>query len=723
VVVRGPPKKKGSVPFFLVPYDGAMVPPVAPRVPHAVTLHGETLEDDYSWLRDKSDARVTAHLAAEDAFAEAALQGTGPLQESLYKEMLARIKETDLSVPYRKGRYWYYARTEEGKQYPILARKLGALTSAEEVVLDLNALARDHAYFAVNAFAVSDDGNVLAYSVDTTGFREYTLHVKDLRRDTSGPEAIEKVSSVAWAADGQTLFYVTDDEAKRAFRLWRHRLGELESTLVHEETDERFSLTIRRSRSLGYLFLDADSHTASEVRFLAAGTPDGAFRLFLPRAPELEYEVDHGGDTFWIRINDRGRNYRLARCPVDAIAGNSWTEVLPHRPAVNLAGIEPFAEHLVAYEREDGLERFVVHALSSGETHAIAFPEPAYSAFPDINAEFNTSNFRFRYQSMVTPPSIYDYDLTTRAQTLMKRVEVLGGYDPSLYTVERAHAIAPDGTHVPVSLAHRKGTPLDGTAPMHLVGYGAYGYPLPVMFSSNRLSLLDRGAVCALAHVRGGGELGKPWHDAGRMEHKPNSFTDFIAVADFLVGAKYASRERLIIEGGSAGGLLMGAVLNLRPDLAGGAILKVPFVDVINTMLDTSLPLTVAEFEEWGNPADASQFAILRSYCPYSNLDRRPYPAMLVKTSINDSQVMYWEPAKYVARLRERNDGARQVLLKVNFAAGHGGSSGRYDALKEVAFDVTWMLGIWGKGDTPLFHASATDRNAELRAGPDDGTR
>jgi len=673
-----------------------MVPPIAPKVPHALTLHGETIVDDYFWLRDKSDPRVTAHLMAENLHAEAALRGTAALQVRLYQEMLARIKETDLSVPYRKGRYWYYSRTEEGRQYPILARKLGALTSTEEVVLDLNLLARDHAYFAVNAFAVSDDDAFLAYTVDTTGFREYTLKIKDLRRDENGPESIERVSSVAWAADGETLFYVTDDDAKRAYRLYRHRRGEAGSLLIHEETDERFSLTIRRSRSLGYLFLDADSHTASEVRFLAASEPEGSFRLFLPRAPELEYELDHGGDTFWIRINDCGRNYRLARCPVDAIAMEAWTEVLPHRTTVNLAGIEPFANHLVAYEREDGLERFVVHSLDSGESHAIAFPEPAYATFPDINAEFRTTTFRFRYQSMVTPPSVYDFDMATRVQTLMKRTEVLGGYDPSLYTVERAHATASDGTRVPISFARRKNTPIDGTAPMHLVGYGAYGYPLPVLFSSNRLSLLDRGAVCALAHVRGGGELGKPWHDAGRMEHKPNSFTDFVAAADFLVQHRYASRERLIIEGGSAGGLLIGAVLNLRPALAGGAVLKVPFVDVINTMLDASLPLTVAEFEEWGNPADPAQFAMLRSYCPYSNIGRKPYPAMLVKTSINDSQVMYWEPAKYVARLRERNDGAPQVLLKVNFAAGHGGSSGRYDALKEIALDVAFMMKTWG---------------------------
>jgi oligopeptidase B len=660
-----------------------------------LTIHGETLVDDYFWLREKDDPKVRAHLEAEEAYAASVMAGSEPRQQSLYKEMLARIKETDLSAPYRKGRYWYYARTEEGKQYPILARKLEALSSAEEIILDLNELARGHAYFAVDSFAVSDDGRRLAYSVDTTGFREYTLRLRDLRTGVDGPEAIPRVSSVAWAADGLTLFYVTDDDAKRPYKLWRHRLGSATDTAILEETDERFSLTIRRSRSLGYLFLDTDSHTASEVRFLDARAPDAAFTLFLERAPDIEYEIDHGDGVFWIRTNDRGRNFRMARCPVADIRKESWFEVLPHRPEVNLAGIEPFKAHLVAYEREGGLERYVVHDLIAGTSHAVAFPEPAYATSPDVNAEFDTARFRFRYQSMITPPSVYDYDLTTRERTLLKRIEVLGGYDPSLYSMERRHAKAADGTAIPVSLVYRNDTPRDGTAPMHLVGYGAYGYPLPVMFSSNRLSLLDRGAICALAHVRGGGEMGKPWHDAGRMEHKRNSFTDFIAAADFLVRERFASRDRLIVEGGSAGGLLIGAVLNLRPDIAGGAVLKVPFVDVINTMLDTSLPLTVGEFEEWGNPADPKQYALLRAYCPYTNLERRAFPAMLVRTSIHDSQVMYWEPAKYVARLRALNDGAPHVVLKVNLAAGHGGSSGRYDALKETAYDVAWMLRTW----------------------------
>lgn len=671
-------------------------PPKALRRPHTATLHGETLEDEYRWLRDRDDPEVRRYLEDESRYADAALAGTAGLQEALYREMLSRIKETDLSAPYRKGKYWYYARTEEGRQYPILARKVGSLESAEEILLDLNALARDLPYLAIDTFTVTDDGARLAYSVDTTGFREYTLKVKELESGALGPEAIPRVSSAAWAADGRTLFYVTDDDAKRPYRLWRHRLGGSDDVLVHEEPDQRFSLQIRRARSGAYLILETESHTASEVRLLPADDPEGAFRVFLPRAPDLEYEVEPGNGVFWVRINDRGRNFRLVSCPVDATAPDAWTEVLPHRPEVMLAGVEPFADHVVVYERAGGLERFVVREQASGTWHEISFPEPAYAAFPDINAEFTTGFFRFRYQSMITPQSVYDYDLRTRERTLLKRVEVLGGYDPSLYAVERIEATAEDGTRVPISLAYRKGTPRDGSAPLHLNGYGAYGFPLPVYFSSNRLTLLDRGIVCALAHVRGGGEMGKAWHDAGRMARKMNSFTDLAACAAHLAREGYTSADRMVVEGGSAGGLLVAATLNLRPGVVGGAILKVPFVDVVNTMLDTELPLTVGEFEEWGNPAEPDGYRTIRAYCPYTNLARRDYPAMLVKTSLHDSQVMYWEPAKYVARMRHLNDGAARTLLKVNFAAGHGGSSGRYDALREAAFDIAWLLRFWG---------------------------
>jgi len=673
-----------------------MTPPRAPREPRTFQLHGDVVIDEYAWMRDKDDPRVRAYLQAEDEYADQRFSSLARLRETLYGEMLGRIKETDISVPYLKGGYWYYARTDQGMQYPILARKRGTTEAPEEVILDLNALARDHAYFAVDSFTVSDDGTLLAYSVDTTGFREYTLHVKDLRDDHILPTSIPRVSSAAWAADGETLFYVTDDDAKRPFQLWRHRLGTDEHEMLLEEPDERFSIQIRRSRSGAFLFVDTDSHTASEARFLDATRPADAFRPVLPRRVDLEYEVDDGGGFFWIRLNDRGRNHRLVRCPVDDVRPEAFVEFLPHRADVMLSGIEPFANTLIAFEREGGLERFVVHDLRDGGHHAIEFPEATYSATPDINAEFKTRSFRFRYQSMVTPQSVYDYDLATRERTLLKRQEVLGGFEPERYRVERLTATAPDGTRVAISVAARRDVPRDGTAPLHLVGYGSYGHPLPVLFSSNRLSLLDRGVVCALAHVRGGGELGKSWHDAGRMANKTNSFSDLIASADHLVREGYAARDRMVLEGGSAGGLLVGAALNMRPDVARGAILKVPFVDVLNTMLDASLPLTVGEFEEWGNPTQPEDYRRIREYCPYTNLARRPYPALLVKTSLNDSQVMYWEAAKYVARLRALNDGAPESILKVNFAAGHGGSSGRYDALREVAWDMAWLLKTLG---------------------------
>ena len=673
-------------------------PPVAKKAPKKApkidVLHGETRQDDYYWLREKDNDAVLAYLREENAYTGELMKPTEAFQEALYQEMLARIKEDDSSVPFRRDRYFYYSRTEKGKQYPIYCRKAGSLDAPEEVMLDLNLLAAGHPFFSLGAYAVSDDSHLLAYSTDVTGFREYTLYVKDLRTGALLPGTIEKVASVAWAADNVTIFYVTEDEAKRPYRFWRHRPGLPGSDLVYEETDQLFRIGVERSRSRAFLFLGAGSFTSSEWRYLPAHEPAAAWQMLMPREKDHEYAVDHGGDRFYIRSNGDGRrNFRLVSAPVNDPRPARFTELVAHRESVMLEDVEVFASHFIVHERESALTRLHITWLADGSTHHIEFPEPAYEVSSDANAEFDTRMYRFRYQSLITPASVFDYDVLTRARTLLKQTEVLGGYDPARYRSERIWVTATDGVQVPISLVCRKETPRDGTAPMYLTGYGAYGMPYPVTFSSNRLSLLDRGYTLAIGHIRGGGELGKRWHDAGRMMNKRNTFTDFIAVADHLVKEGYTATDRLVIEGGSAGGLLIGAVLNMRPDLCHAAILRVPFVDVINTMLDESLPLTVGEFEEWGNPKIREHYEYMKTYCPYTNLAARSYPAILVKTSLNDSQVMYWEPAKYVAKQRALNAGAPATLFKINLDAGHGGASGRYDYLREIAFDYAWVLG------------------------------
>jgi len=669
-------------------------PPAAKKAPKIDTLHGEARLDDYFWLREKDDPEVLAYLREENAYTGELMKPTEAFQEALYQEMLGRIKEDDSTVPYRRGAHFYYSRTEKGKQYPIYCRKAGSLDAPEEVTLDLNAMAEGHPFFSLGAYTVSDDGHLLAYSTDVTGFREYTLCVKDLRTGALLPGTIEKVASVAWAADNMTIFYVTEDEAKRPYRFWRHRPGIAGSDLVYEETDALFRIGVERSRSRAFLFLGAGSFTSSEWRYLPAHEPAAVWQMLMPREKDHEYAVEHGGDSFYIRTNGGGRrNFRLVSAPVDDPRPERFTELIPHRDEVMLEDVEVFANQYVTHEREDGLIRLRITMLASGATHHVEFPEPTYEVSADANAEFITRMYRFRYQSLITPASVFDYDVHSHERTLLKQTEVLGGYDPARYRSERLHAMAPDGVQVPISLVYRTGTPRDGTAPLYVTGYGAYGMPYPVSFSSNRLSLLDRGYTIAIAHIRGGGELGKRWHDAGRMMNKRNTFTDFIAAADHLVKEGYTAVERLVIEGGSAGGLLIGAVLNLRPDLCHAAILRVPFVDVINTMLDESLPLTVGEFEEWGNPKVPEQYAYMKTYCPYTNLAARSYPAILVRTSRNDSQVMYWEPAKWIARLRALNAGAPSALFKINLDAGHGGASGRYDYLREIAFDYAWVLG------------------------------
>jgi len=672
-------------------------PPVARRTPRIGVVQGERRQDDYFWLREKSDPEVRAYLEAENAYTDAVLEPTVPLQEQLYREMLGRIQETDQSAPYAERGFLYYTRTEQGRQYPILCRKLPTDDAREHILLDLNRLAEGKPFFALGVALTSDDGRLLAYSIDETGFRQYTLQIKDLESEELLPLRVEKVVSAAWAADARTLFYTVEDHAKRSYRLYRQRLGDEAHELVYEETDERFSVYVGRTRSGAYLLLNAASHTTSEMRYLEADRPEADWRLIAPRVQDQEYEVDHQGQRLLIRTNDTGRNFRLVEAPLDTPGREHWRELQAQRDDVMLEGVDAFRDFLVLLERQDGLPRLRV-LRRDGHEHQVRFPEPVYAAEPGPNREFDTRQYRYIYQSLTTPQSVFDWDVECQAETLVKRTPVLGGYDPAEYVSERLFATAPDGVRVPISIVYKRGFARDGSRPLQLYGYGSYGYSLPIAFSSNRLSLLERGFACASAHVRGGGELGKPWHDDGRMLKKRNSFTDFIACAELLVAEGYTRPERLVIEGGSAGGLLMGAVVNQRPELFGAVISRVPFVDVINTMLDESLPLTVGEFEEWGDPKRPEQYAYMRSYCPYSNLRAQPYPAMLVKTAFNDSQVMYWEPAKYVARLRVLKTDPQPLLLKTNLAAGHGGASGRYDYLREVALDYAFILTAVGPG-------------------------
>jgi oligopeptidase B len=683
-------------------------PPLAGREPVEHLLHGDRRVDHYGWLRQKESPEVIAYLNAENAYTDAILKSTEQFQEKLYQEMLGRILQTDLSVPYRLRGHLYFARTEEGKQYALHCRRRDAEGSPEELLLDLNQLAEGHSFLGLDAFEVSDDNQLLAYSIDTTGFRQYTLQVKDLGTGARLPERFERVTSAAWAADNRTLFYTVEDEiTKRSHRVYRHVLGTTgPDTLLYEESDERFRLQVERMRSGAFLLLTSSSHTASEVRFLGADQTPSDFQLIAPREDNHEYYVDHhpgpsndaAGGLFYIRTNSGGRTFRLVTVPAADPRREFWREVIPNRAEVMLGAAQAFQAHLVLFEREGGLPYLrIVDLPTSGSnalaaSHRIEFTEPSYNASIGDNPEFAASHVRFQYESFVTPRSIFDYDVRTRERALRKQQPVLGGYDPTQYVSERLHATATDGTRVPLSVVNRRDTPRDGSAPLLLYGYGSYGISVPVNFSSNRLSLLDRGVIYAVAHIRGGGELGKPWHDAGRMKQKRNTFTDFIAAAEHLIGQRYTTPDKLIIEGGSAGGLLMGAVANMRPDLFRMVINHVPFVDVLNTMIDASLPLTVGEYEEWGNPQIDEDYFYMKSYCPYTNLERKDYPAMLLKTGLNDSQVMYWEPAKYVAKLRTLKADSNPLLLKTNMGAGHGGASGRYDYLREIALDYAFLL-------------------------------
>jgi oligopeptidase B len=680
----------------------AAAPRAEPR-PVTLTAHGDERIDPYFWLRDRDDPAVTAYLEAENDFTQASLAHTEDLQQKLYEEIVARIQETDLSAPVRKGDWWYYGRTVEGLQYGINCRKFKSLDADEQVMLDQNAEAEGHEYFAVGVFDVSPDHALLAYATDTTGGEKYTLRFRDLETGADRDDVIEGVYyGSAWSTDNRTFFYTRPDAAMRPYQVWRHTLGTRpdDDVLVFQEDDEHFFLGVGLDKSERFILIHAGSKITDEFHFLAADAPTAAPTVLQPRIHGLEYAPDPHGDRFFITTNHDAVNFRLMETPISAPGIDNWTEVLAHRDDVKLDGVEVFADYVVLFERAEALRRIRVMHLADGDIHTIDQPEPVYTAGNGANPEFDSTTLRFSYTSMVTPPSVYDYDMVGRTRELIKQQPVLGDYDPSQYVSERLWATAQDGEQVPISVVRRRDTPVDATAPCLLYGYGSYESSTDPGFNSTRLNLLDRGFVFAIAHIRGGGEMGRRWYDNGKMLHKRNTFTDFIACAEHLIAERYTSADRLVIRGGSAGGLLMGAVVNLRPDLFKAVVAQVPFVDCLTTILDETLPLTVIEWEEWGNPkADADVYAYMKSYSPYDNVEAKDYPAMFVTAGLNDPRVSYWEPAKWVAKLRATKTDGHTLLLKTEMGAGHMGPSGRYDAWKDEALTQTFVLDAVGLSD------------------------
>ena len=675
------------------------LPPVAKAQPHQQSIHGETRLDNYHWLRQRGNPGVVEYLEAENAYTEAVMAHTKPLQEALYEEMLRRIKETDIDVPVRMDDHYYYSRTEEGKQYRIRCRKKGSLEAAEEIILDENELAKGKEYFRLGVFEVSPDHRLLAYSSDTDGSEMYTLRVKNLQTGKLLADEIPNTYySVEWANDNRTLFYNVLDEAKRPYKLFRHVLGTdpAQDELVLHEADDAFYLGLSKTRSKKYLLARLKSNTTTEIRYLDADHPGGTFAVMVPRIQEMEYYAAHHGERFLIRTNHEAKNFRVMAAPVSDPSLENWREMIPHREDVLLEGLSAFEDHLVVYERRNGLERIRISNAENSDVHYVKFDEPVYSLGGSSNSEFRTRQLRFVYNSLTTPLSVFDYDMSARTRELKKQYEVLGGYDHSQYRSERIFATASDGVRVPISLVYKKGLAKDASNPLFLYGYGSYGHSIDPNFSSNRLSLLDRGFVYAIAHTRGGEEMGRWWYDDGKLLHTRNTFTDFIACAEHLIAEKYADPRKLVIQGGSAGGLLMGAVLNMRPDLFQAAIAAVPFVDVVNTMLDASIPLTVTEYEEWGNPNEPQFYNYIKSYSPYDNVEAKDYPHLLVTAGLNDPRVQYWEPAKWTAKLRAHKTDSNRLLLKTKMSAGHGGPSGRYERLREKAFEYAFLFDVLG---------------------------
>jgi len=671
-------------------------PPKAPTDDFEHVEHGVRRPDPWHWLKDREDPRTLAYLRAENAYTDARAGRIRELADTIFEEMKSRLKETDLSVPWRKGTHLYYARTIEGHDYAVWCRRPGSMDGEEQVLIDGNALAEGKAYFELGGFAVTPDEKTMAYAVDFDGDERYEVRIVDIATGEPRGETIpDTAGSLAWTADGRTLFYNRLDERHRPYRLLRHRLGTppADDALIWEEPDERFFVAVGRTRSGAYVLLEISSTTTTGARFLPTDDPLGEFRVIEPRRQDVEYDVDHHDDRFLIVVNDEGAtDFRLVEAPVESPGRDRWRERIPCRPGVYLEGVDAFRDHLVIHERRDGLTAMTVHDFATGQEHELEFDEAVYTLDAGTNAEFDTGTYRFVYSSLVTPRSVYDLEMATGERTLLKRQEVLGGYDPAAYTSERLFATSPDGTEVPISLVHRRDLDLTSPKPTLLYGYGAYGIAVDPTFGSGRVSLLDRGFVYAIAHVRGGCELGRSWYEAGRLAHKEHSFDDFLACARALVDRGITRPELLAAMGGSAGGLLVGTAIQREPALFRAAVAQVPLVDVLNTMLDPTLPLTVTEYEQWGDPTEREVFDRIRAYTPYENVAPARHPDLLVTAGLSDPRVGYWEPAKWVAKLRATADPRGLVLLRTNLEAGHQGASGRYDAMREAAFEYAFVV-------------------------------
>ncbi len=678
--------------------SSAVIPPIAQPNPVTLEKHGHTRIDPYYWLNDRENPDVIAYLTAENEYTEAVMSHRKELEHELFEEIKGRIKQTDLSVPYKLDDYFYYTRFEEGKEYPIFCRKKESLDADEQIMLDANVLAEGHEYFAIGGMAVSFKQNLLAYASDTQGRRIYTIHCKNLDTGELLADTMTGVTgNMAWANDNHTLFYSKQDPATlRSHQICRHVLGDDPSrdAIVYEEKDETFSTSVFKTKSKRYVMIASQQTVSSEYRYVEANHPTGEFTVFVPRARNHEYDVEHDQDSFYIRTNWQAKNFRLMKTSVEQTDQAHWQEVIPHRDDVLLESFELFRDYLVLEERKHGLTNLRVIPWSGDGEHYLDFGEPTYLAGIGENPDFNTPLLRFGYTSMTTPNSVFDYNMETREKVLLKQEEVLGGFDREKYCTERVWATATDGVQVPISLVYQKGCNKDGNNPLLLYGYGSYGACMDANFSSPRLSLLDRGFVFAIAHIRGGEELGRHWYEEGKLLHKKNTFTDFIACAEHVIAQGYTKPEKLFAMGGSAGGLLMGAIVNMRPDLFKGAVAQVPFVDVITTMLDPNIPLTTGEYDEWGDPNHKESYEYIMSYSPYDNVQAKAYPHLLVTTGLHDSQVQYWEPAKWVAKLRTMKTDGNRLLLKTNMDAGHGGASGRFRRYKELAFVYTFLLDL-----------------------------